>query len=118
MLKKIVAFLVLGFLIESAAAFEVRARALEITASGVGTVELRNRFDRPIIVRVQVPEGIQAFPRRFQLLPGDRQTVKARGEPGPDDYMRFSYASQREATGSHARLTLRIPIREVGDAGS
>jgi hypothetical protein len=115
MLKKIVLFLMLAAAIDYASALELRAHALELPANDVGSIEVRNPLNYPIVVRVQPPEGVQAFPRRVRLLPGGAQVIKARGSVSEKAFVRFSYAAEREKQGGHARLTLRLPVKEVGD---
>ncbi len=106
-------FLTIYSIAAAAHGFEVRAHALKIPADGIGQVEIRNRFDTPVIVRVTVTDEIDVFPRRFRLLPGQRQTVKAKGTVKADSAIRFSYATETEKRGAHARLTLRLPVEEA-----
>ncbi|OZC36747.1 hypothetical protein B9Q17_08165 [Marinobacter vinifirmus] len=98
-------------------AFQLRHHEVTLTESETLSIPVKNTQDHPIVLRITPPEGVQVFPRRARLLPGDRQVIKVRmisGHIEPGARLAFSYAVDRpEKTGSHARLTLRIPVREV-----
>ncbi len=98
-------------------AFQLRHHEVALTEGETLSIPVKNTQDHPIVLRITPPEGVQVFPRRARLLPGDRQVIKVRmmsGHIEPGARLAFSYAVDRpEKTGSHARLTLRIPVREV-----
>ncbi len=64
----------------AASAHAVQLRQHEIVISSASAVEIpvTNNHENPMLVRVTPPEGVQAFPRRVRLLPGQRQIIKAR----------------------------------------
>lgn len=96
-------------------AFELRQHEVILTSGQVETLFVRNKADQPIIVRVSPPPGVQVFPRRLSLLPGQSQTLKVRQgqEPlPPDARLGFTHApADPERSGVHSRITLRIPVR-------
>lgn len=101
-----------------ATAFQLKAHDVEISRKSTTEIPVSNTLDSPIIVKIIPPDGVQVFPRRFQLLPGERQVVKARERDGKvlsqNAKMAFSYAVQsEEKQGVHSRITLRLPVREV-----
>lgn len=101
-----------------ATAFQLKIHKVDIIHKTVTEIPVANTLNTPIVVRITPPDGVQVFPRRFQLLPGERQVVKARESDEkvltPDAKMAFSYALQREEKqGVHSRITLRLPVREV-----
>ncbi len=112
----LISFFVALTLAASAHAVQLRQHEILISSSSTVEIPLTNNQDNPILVRVTPPDGVQAFPRRIRLLPGERQVIKARmiGDLSENSRMAFSYAVERhQELGSHARITLRIPIREV-----
>lgn len=100
-----------------ATAFQLRHHEVALTEGETLSIPVKNIQDHPIVLRITPPEGVQVFPRRARLLPGDRQVIKVRmmsGRIEPGARLAFSYAVDRpEKAGSHARLTLRIPVREA-----
>ena len=99
-------------------AFQLKAHDVEISRKSTTEIPVSNTLDSPIIVKNTPPDGVQVFPRRFQLLPGERQVVKARERDGKvlsqNAKMAFSYVVQsEEKQGVHSRITLRLPVREV-----
>lgn len=101
-----------------ATAFQLKIHEVDIIHKTVTEIPVANTLNTPIVVRIIPPDGVQVFPRRFQLLPGERQVVKARESDEkvltPDAKMAFSYALQsEEKQGVHSRITLRLPVREV-----
>lgn len=101
-----------------ATAFQLKAHNVEISRKSTTEIPVSNTLNSPIIVKITPPDGVQVFPRRFQLLPGERQVVKARERDGKvlsqKAKMAFSYAVQsEEKQGVHSRITLRLPVREV-----
>lgn len=111
-----ISFFVALTLAASAHAAQLRQHEILISSSDTVEIPVINNQENPIVVRVSPPDGVQAFPRRMRLLPGERQLVKARltGDLSENSRMAFSYAVERaQERGSHARITLRIPIREV-----
>lgn len=103
-----------------ATAFQLKIHEVEITRKSVTQIPVANTLNTPIVVRITPPDGVQVFPRRFQLLPGERQVVKARESDGkvltPDAKMAFSYAVIGEGKqGIHSRITLKLPIREESE---
>ncbi|WP_347135525.1 hypothetical protein [Vibrio cholerae] len=99
-----------------AAAFQLKNHEVDIVHKAVTEIPVVNTLNTPIVVRITPPDGVQVFPRRFQLLPGERQVVKAQGGKvlSQDAKMAFSYAVQNEEKqGVHSRITLRLPVREV-----
>jgi hypothetical protein len=102
-----------------ATAFQLRHHEVALTEGETLSIPVKNIQDHPIVLRITPPEGVQVFPRRARLLPGDRQVIKVRmisghGHIEPGARLAFSYAVDRpEKAGSHARLTLRIPVREA-----
>ncbi|EOX4468137.1 hypothetical protein ACJ5NB_002881 [Vibrio alginolyticus] len=100
-----------------AAAFQLKIHEVNIVHKAVAEIPIANTLNTPIVVRITPPDGVQVFPRRFQLLPGERQVVKARERDGKvlsqNAKMAFSYAVQsEEKQGVHSRITLRLPVRE------
>ncbi|RMZ62168.1 hypothetical protein, partial [Vibrio anguillarum] len=100
-----------------ASAFQLKIHEVEIVHKAVAEIPVANTLNSPIVVRITPPDGVQVFPRSFQLLPGERQVVKARESNGkalkPGAKMAFSYAVQsEEKQGVHSRITLRLPVRE------
>lgn len=61
-----------------ATAFQLKIHEVDIVHKAVAEIPIANTLNTPIIVRITPPDGVQVFPRRFQLLPGERQLVKAR----------------------------------------
>lgn len=61
-----------------ATAFQLKAHDVEISRKSTTEIPVSNTLNSPIIVKITPPDGVQVFPRRFQLLPGERQVVKAR----------------------------------------
>ena len=101
-----------------ATAFQLKIHEVDIAHKAVAEIPVANTLNTPIVVRITPPDGVQVFPRRFQLLPGERQVVKARERDGKvlsqNAKMAFSYAVQsEEKQGVHSRITLRLPLREV-----
>ncbi|HGS4800646.1 TPA: hypothetical protein ACMDRB_000915 [Vibrio cholerae] len=101
-----------------ATAFQLKIHEVDIVHKAVAEIPIANTLNTPIVVRITPPDGVQVFPRRFQLLPGERQVVKARERDGKvlsqNAKMAFSYAVQNEEKqGVHSRITLRLPVREV-----
>lgn len=99
-----------------AQAVQLRQHKILISSSSTVEIPISNNQNDPILVRVTPPDGVQAFPRRIRLLPGERQLVKARlvGDLSENSRLAFSYAVERpQERGSHARITLRIPVMEV-----
>lgn len=101
-----------------ATAFQLKVHDVEISRKSTTEIPVSNTLNSPIIVKITPPDGVQIFPRRFQLLPGERQVVKARERDGKvlsqNAKMAFSYAVQsEEKQGVHSRITLRLPVREV-----
>ncbi len=101
-----------------ATAFQLKAHDVEISRKSTTEIPVSNTLNSPIIVKITPPDGVQVFPRRFQLLPGERQVVKARERDGKvlsqNAKMAFSYAVQsEEKQGVHSRITLTLPVREV-----
>ncbi|CAM3612424.1 Fimbria/pilus periplasmic chaperone [Vibrio cholerae] len=101
-----------------ATAFQLKVHDVEISRKSTTEIPVSNTLNSPIIVKITPPDGVQVFPRRFQLLPGERQVVKARERDGKvlsqNAKMAFSYAVQsEEKQGVHSRITLRLPVREV-----
>ncbi|EGR1048494.1 hypothetical protein NMR69_002876 [Vibrio cholerae] len=101
-----------------AAAFQLKIHEVDIVHKAVTEIPVVNTLNTPIVVRITPPDWVQVFPRRFQLLPGERQVVKAQERGGKvlsqDAKMAFSYAVQNEEKqGVHSRITLRLPVREV-----
>lgn len=101
-----------------ATAFQLKIHEVDIAHKAVAEIPVANTLNTPIVVRITPPDGVQVFPRRFQLLPGERQVVKARERDGKvlsqNAKMAFSYAVQsEEKQGVHSRITLRLPVREV-----
>ncbi|TQP52229.1 hypothetical protein [Vibrio cholerae] len=102
----------------TAAAFQLKIHEVDIVHKAVTEIPVVNTLNTPIVVRITPPDWVQVFPRRFQLLPGERQVVKAQERGGKvlsqDAKMAFSYAVQNEEKqGVHSRITLRLPVREV-----
>ncbi|HIF5660096.1 TPA: hypothetical protein ACX3DE_002054 [Vibrio parahaemolyticus] len=100
-----------------ASAFQLKIHKVEIVHKAIAEIPVENTLNTPIIVRITPPDGVQVFPRSFQLLPGERQVVKARENNREvlktDAKMAFSYAVQsEEKQGVHSRITLRLPVRE------
>lgn len=115
-MKLFMSFFIAVIVAVPAQAVELRQHEILISSSSTVEIPVSNNQNNPILVRVTPPEGVQAFPRRIRLLPGERQLVKARliGDLSENSRMAFSYAVERpQERGSHARITLRIPIREV-----
>ena len=115
-MKLLISILMALVLAVPAQAFELRQHEILISPRSTVEIPVSNNQSNPILVRVTPPDGVQAFPRRIRLLPGERQLVKARliGDLSENSRMAFSYAVERhQERGSHARITLRIPIREV-----
>ena len=115
-MKIFISFFVALTLAASAHAVQLREHEILISSASAVEIPVANNQENPILVRVTPPEGVQAFPRRVRLLPGQRQIIKARlvGDLSENSRMAFSYAVERpQERGSHARITLRIPIREV-----
>ncbi|AWG80070.1 hypothetical protein DMW38_04560 [Vibrio parahaemolyticus] len=113
-----VAMVALLSLSRPASAFQLKIHEVDIAHKAVAEIPIANTLNTPIIVRITPPPGVQVFPRRFQLLPGERQVVKARERDGKvlsqNAKMAFSYAVQsEEKQGVHSRITLRLPVREV-----
>ncbi|GHY16671.1 hypothetical protein VCSRO163_3363 [Vibrio cholerae] len=101
-------------------AFQLKLHDVEISRKSSTEIPVSNTLNSPIIVKITPPDGVQVFPRRFQLLPGERQVVKARESDGkvltPDAKMAFSYAVIGEGKqGVHSRITLRLPVREESE---
>lgn len=115
-MKLIIFFFIALILAVPAQAVQLQQHEILISSSSTVEIPVTNNQDDPILVRVTPPDGVQAFPRRVRLLPGERQILKARlvGELSEGSRMAFSYAVERpEELGSHARITLRLPVREV-----
>ena len=113
-------FLITFFLITVLAvpvqALQLRQHEIQISPASTVEIPVSNLQDNPIVVRITPPEGLQVFPRRARLLPGERQVIKVRqvGELPYNSWMAFSYAVQsEEKQGVHSRITLRLPVREV-----
>ncbi|CAD6367537.1 hypothetical protein O1B65_002441 [Vibrio cholerae] len=103
-----------------ASAFQLKIHEVDIVHKAVAEIPVSNILNSPIIVKITPPDGVQVFPRRFQLLPGERQVVKARESDRkvltPDAKMAFSYAVIGEGKqGVHSRITLRLPVREESE---
>ncbi|MCR9562772.1 hypothetical protein [Vibrio alginolyticus] len=99
-----------------ATAFQLKIHEVSIVHKAVAEIPIANTLNTPIVVRITPPDGVQVFPRRFQLLPGERQVVKARERDGKvlsqNAKMAFSYAvKNEEKQGVHSRITLRLPVR-------
>ncbi|MGY6422538.1 hypothetical protein K6754_14875 [Vibrio alginolyticus] len=112
-----VAMVALLSLSRPASAFQLKIHEVDIVHKAVAEIPVANTLNSPIVVRITPPDGVQVFPRSFQLLPGERQVVKARESNGkalkPDAKMAFSYAVQsEEKQGVNSRITLRLPVRE------
>ena len=116
LMKIFISFFVALTLAASAHAVQLRQHEILISSSSTVEIPLTNNQENPILVHVTPPDGVQAFLRRIRLFPGERQVIKARmiGNLSENSRMAFSYAvERRQERGSHARITLRIPIREV-----
>lgn len=115
-MKIFISFFVALTLAASAHAVQLRQHKIVISSASAVEIPVTNNQENQMLVRVTPPEGVQAFPRRFRLLPGQRQIIKARlvGELIEGSRMAFSYAVERpEELGAHARITLRLPVREA-----
>ncbi len=109
-----------AFISAPTAAFQLKLHDVEISRKSATEIPVSNTLNSPIIVKITPPDGVQVFPRRFQLLPGERQVVKALESDGkvlkPDAKMAFSYAVIGEGKqGVHSRITLRLPVREESE---
>lgn len=97
-------------------AFQLRQHEIHISTGSTVEIPVANIQDNPILVRITPPDNVQVFPRRVRLLPGQKQVLKARlvGSLTEGSRIGFSYAVERpQERGSHARITLRIPVKEV-----
>jgi len=109
-----------AFISVPTAAFQLKLHDVEISRKSATEIPVSNTLNSPIIVKITPPDGVQVFPRRFQLLPGERQVVKALESDGkvlkPDAKMAFSYAVIGEGKqGVQSRITLRLPVREESE---
>lgn len=101
-----------------AVAFELKIHEVDISRRSVTEIPIANTLDSPIIIKITSPVGVQVFPRRFSLLPGERQVVKARQNAPilPDSKIAFSYVVKAEKKqGIHSRITLQLPVYEVSE---
>lgn len=117
-MKFSLAFFVAVILALPAHAFQLRQHEIHISTGSTVDIPITNIQDNPILVRITPPENVQVFPRRIRLLPGQKQVLKARLKGGlpdtKDNRIAFSYAVENiQKRGSHARITLRIPVKEL-----
>lgn len=115
-MKVFISFFISLILAVPAQAVQLRQHEILISSSATVEIPVTNNQDDPILVRVTPPDCVQVFPRLIRLLPDERQILKARliGKLSEGSKMAFSYAVERtQERGSHARITLRIPIMEV-----
>lgn len=96
-------------------ALQIRAHEVVLSPNGEQhtSIPIANQLNSPILVRVHPPQGVQVYPRRVRLLPGERQQLRARqvGTLSEDARMGFTHVVEQQGNGSHARVTLRLLVR-------